>query len=124
MTRTYSNLTEFYRERGGLHSPESDYGSRNWNDLEGAPPPRANDHTRRNLRVSHVNETGDWYAVQSDEEGTVILLGQLEPGQKEPEVHREFKDWAEGNEGERPLSWYIERIARVRKDQQNETAAE
>ena len=125
MNRVYPSIKEFYVERGGEFSPESAYGVHNWND---EPPPGCGwcwetrdrpdlraDHLHRhhgNLRVSHVAETGDFYAYDS-RTGEVRLLGTMPPGWTEPQVYEHFEDWAQGDGPGRSLSWFRDRIAAV-----------
>ena len=116
----FDNIGRFYEERGGGFSGESDYGKYNRDDLAvGLLAPTTTpgglvfvpfgepDH-----RVSHVHDTGDFYAVEGrvDDTGQVALLGSVGAGHPEPEVYAHFGDWAEGAGPGRPFSWFVERI--------------
>ena len=67
----YQSLADFYKRRGGRHSPESDYGAQNYLDKTRVPGDT--------WRVSHVEETGDFYAVRHrwNSDNIVILLGRV-----------------------------------------------
>ena len=103
----YTGMEEFYRVRGGTYSPESDYGSFNWDDTEspGAGP----EPLTAVFRVSHVEETGDFYAIHNHT-GRVVLLGSVPAAVPEKTVYAHFKDWAQRGGPGRPFSWFKERI--------------
>ena len=116
----FDNIGRFYEERDGKFSGESGYGKYNRDDLAvGLLAPTTTlgglifvpfgepDH-----RISHVHDTGDFYAVEGrvDDIGQVALLGSVGAGHPEPEVYAHFGDWAEGAGPGRPFSWFVERI--------------
>ena len=104
----YRSLADFYKRRGGRHSPESNYGAQNY---------LVNNHMPGDTwRVSHVEETGDFYAVQCSpsKDNVVILLGRVPKELSEREVHHLFSDWADSETPGRPLYWFRERIEDVR----------
>ncbi len=104
----YQSLADFYKRRGGRHSPESDYGAQNYLDKTRVPGDT--------WRVSHVEETGDFYAVRHrwNSDNIVLLLGRVPKELSEREVHHLFSDWADSETPGRPLYWFRERIEDVR----------
>lgn len=113
--RTYPSLRDFYSDRGGLSSPESDYGHFNWNDSD-LPECRYCLTTPWNcpahrLTVSHVHDTGDFYATTPAGTGQTILFAKLSTG---PTLLQAFQhhiaDWAHADQPGRPLSWFRHRI--------------
>ena len=104
----YQSLADFYKRRGGRHSPESDYGAQNYLDKTRVPGDT--------WRVSHVEETGDFYAAQCwrGEDNVVLLLGRVPKELSEREVHHHFSNWAESETPGWPLSWFRERIEDAR----------
>ncbi len=106
--RIYQDLNDFYQDRGGRYSPESDYGAHNTDDLGAfAPSPLFSPP----VRVSHVHSTADFYAVQlTPTTEKVVLISTTPEGLTEPQVHRILQDWARTPSPGRPLSWFTERI--------------
>lgn len=115
----FPTLKEFYRHRGGEWSPESDYGRFNWLDGE-LPECRncltnpSNCHDHR-LRVSHVHDTGDVYAVPHADQsgdGGAVLVGRFDKTGKEGrlQANEAFENWARGETLGRPLSWFSDAI--------------
>lgn len=111
---SYSTIDDFYVARGGSISGESDYGVHNIDDLNAfnERPLRGN---YGNIRVSHVHNTGDFYAMECVT-GRVILLGSVDSVLDEPIIHNHFIDWADGEDMGRPLSWFKERLAKQIKN--------
>ena len=108
----WPSKAEFYAERGGTFSGESDYGHFNWDDEVVRPGAFApGSWMYRRLMVSHVHDTGDWYAVDSSGAGEAVLLGTVAGDIPEPEVYAFFSDWARNHEPGRPLTWFRERTA-------------
>ena len=113
----------FYAARGGRSTQgESDYGGFNRDDLGlnlqrpmqtlRIPGWSSCPHGETDYYVSHVHDTGDFYAVEGrfDTTAQVALLGSVGPGHEEPEVYGHFADWAQGDGPGRPFSWFVERI--------------
>ncbi len=111
---SYASIDDFYTARGGSRSGESDYGGYNIDDLR-AFNERPLRGSYGNIRVSHVHNTGDFYALEYST-GRVILLGSVGDNIDEPTVYNHFGDWADGEGQGRPLSWFKERLAlRIKK---------
>ena len=111
----FQSLRAFYNARGGLSSVESDYGGYNWDDGHLTEchycitRPWACPFHR--LRVTHVHDTGDFYATLPGQPGPIILVGTLSlNGQPEHQVHHHMGDWAQGPSPGRPLTWFANRI--------------
>ena len=105
---SYATLDDFYTARSGSRSGESDYGSFNVDDLNAfnSKPLRG---TYGNIRVTHVHNTGDFYALECYT-GHVILLGTVDNTYDERLVYQHFGDWADCEAPGRPLSWFKERL--------------
>ena len=119
----FSGLTEFYEARGGERSPESDYGFQNWDarihvgctgcitrPFHSCAMLRRLREIHVQLRVVHVQHTGDLYAVSAD---TLWLLDTVPDELPKPQVHSYFIDWAESPGPGRSISWFTARIAAV-----------
>ena len=119
----FSGPTEFYEARGRERSPESDYGFQNWDarihvGCTGCitRPFHSCDMLRRlreihvQLRVVHIQHTGDLYAGSAD---TLWLLDTVPDELPKPQVHSYFVDWAESPGPGWSISWFTARIAAV-----------
>ena len=110
--RTWPTLREFHLERGGEESLQSDYGGYSWNNLDNPWLTREKlpaGHDR--YRVSHVEDTGDWYASNSYRQ-EIILLGTTPKNAPDWEISEFFSDWPGRGGTGRPLSWFRNRIHR------------
>ena len=118
----FDNIASFYAARGGRFSGESNYGVYNKNDMgldlqAQAPVPESGlvfvPFGEPDYRVSHVHDTGDFYAVENrfDSTAQVLLLGSVGPGTALGKVDEHLVDWARGDGPGRPFSWFVERIA-------------
>ena len=137
----FEAMHEFYHERDGETSPESDFGVWNRDDMMlfstgftnvlGSPihGRRAFISSAENglVRVSVVAETGNVYAFEEREPCRAALLGNLGSGDRQwrerdirersPVFDRAdevFTGWATDEEGRlgRGVSWFVERMSR------------
>ena len=135
----FESLKDFYEDRGGRISGESDFGAWNKDDMMVFSMPEKSIGDRvlagvgiivsaaqnRPLRVSVVAETGDVYAFEERLPSRVALLGNL--GIKDEgwrsgglggksavyeKAELAFEGWAMDSDGSfgRPLSWFVKRL--------------
>lgn len=103
----YPDMEGFYQERGGISSPEADFGV-HWERDAGRWP---------TWRVSYVQETGDVYAVRNAGKRIVLLLGRVEPDSKDlgeagwyETLDRILDGWPERCGQPGGLAWIEERL--------------
>ena len=136
----YESVNEFYAERGGAYSPESQHGVWNKDDMLlfssgphqvsptevlGGMAVSFSAASANRVRVSVVQETGDVYAAEQPGPRVALLgnVGIAEPDwQEHPVAQRSavferadeiLNGYATDEDGTlgRPLSWYVEMLA-------------
>ena len=110
LPKIYSSMETFLKRRGGRESTEYDYGTNNQDDMGLVAP-----FDQRRVRISHVSDTGDVYAINEYEQemSQVALLAiMVEPDgtpMNDRKVNYLLSGWTDCTES-RTVSWFVRKL--------------